>query len=98
MYKCNVKKIVGHGKRNNIQDIPTMRILAAKTLLNKSPQNDIAPSAKTQWILSRLITGPMLPNKYHVRWDDFPKDKSYILPKWDHNTASMTDESIESIR
>jgi len=77
-----------------------MRILAAKNLLNAS-QNSIAPFFKTQWILSRLITGqPMLSlteyNKYPVR-DSFPKDKSYSLPKWDHDVTT-TDESIESIR
>lgn len=78
-----------------------MRILAAKPLLNESPQNDIASSFKTQWILSRLITGqPILPltDKYRVRWDGFPKVKSYVPLKWDLDATSMTDENIESIR
>lgn len=79
-----------------------MRILATKTLLNGSPQNGIAPSFKTQWILSRLITGqPILPltDKYHVnRWDGFPKDKLSVSSKWDHDMASITDDGTESIR
>lgn len=89
-----------HGKRSDIQDVPTMRILTAKTL-NGSPQNGIAPSFKTQWILSRLIIGqPILPltDKYRVRWGGFSKDKSYVSPKWDHDMASMTDDGTESIR
>lgn len=93
--------MVAHGKRSDIQDVPTMRILAAKTLLNGSPQNGIAPSFKTQWILSRLIAGqPILPltNKYHVRWGGFSKDKSYVPPKWDHDVAPMTDNGIKLIR
>lgn len=88
-----------HGKRSDIRDKHTMRIL---TLLNGFPQNGgIIPSSKAQWVLSRFNTGqPMLPltDKYHVRWDDFPNDKSYLPLKWDYNTAPIADESIESIR
>ncbi|XP_011870224.1 PREDICTED: uncharacterized protein LOC105563329 isoform X2 [Vollenhovia emeryi] len=90
-----------HGKRSDVQGVPTVRFLAAKTLLNGSPQNGIAPSFKTQWILSRLIAGqPILPltDKYRVRWGNFPKEKSYVPPKWNHDVAPMTDEGIESIR
>ncbi|XP_011647559.1 uncharacterized protein LOC105433807 [Pogonomyrmex barbatus] len=89
-----------HGKRN-IQGASTILDSAAETPLNGSPQNSIAPTSKMQWILSRLIEShgqPTLTDKYRDRWNGFPKDKSYIPPKWDHDTASMTDESIESIR
>ncbi|XP_012227210.1 uncharacterized protein CCHa1 isoform X2 [Linepithema humile] len=83
-----------HGKRSDMQDVPVIRILAAKTLLSESPQ-------KAQWILSRLMTRqPVLPftDKYHVRWSGFSKDKTYVSPKWDRYTAPMNDETFESIR
>lgn len=89
-----MKKIIAHGKRSDIQNVPAIRILAAKTSLSESPQ-------KAQWILSRLMTGqPVLPltDKYHVRWSGFSKDKTYVLPKWDRYTAPINDETFESIR
>ncbi|XP_036148855.1 uncharacterized protein LOC105837425 isoform X2 [Monomorium pharaonis] len=96
---CSTGYAAAHGKRSDVRDIP-LRILASKTLLNGSPENGITPS-KTQWVLSRFITGQsMLPltDKYRVRWDDLLKDKSYVQPKWDHDTLPMVDESIETIR
>ncbi|GAB1859840.1 hypothetical protein CAJAP_01078 [Camponotus japonicus] len=85
-----------HGKRS---DAPAMRILTAKSLLSKSPQKNVVHSSKAQWILSRLITGqPILPltDKYPVRWNSFPKDKTFIPSKWD--AASLNDDSTISIR
>ncbi|RLU23751.1 hypothetical protein DMN91_003957 [Ooceraea biroi] len=91
-----------HGKRSEDQVGATMRILAAKTSSNGSPHNDVVPSSKTQWILSRLIAGqPVLPSsdKYRVRWSDFTKDKDvYASPKWEYNVAPINDESIEPMR
>ncbi|XP_072747355.1 uncharacterized protein [Anoplolepis gracilipes] len=89
--RCNS----AHGKRN---DASTMRILAAKTLRG-TPQNNIARSSKAQWILSRLIAGqPVLPltDKYPVRWNGFPNDKTFIPSKWD--TAPLNDDSTISVR
>ncbi|KAL0125826.1 hypothetical protein PUN28_004707 [Cardiocondyla obscurior] len=90
-----------HGKRSDVQGAPIMRILAGKVLLNESPQNDLASSFKTQWILSHLIAGqPVLPltDKYRDRWGGFLKNRSYVSPKWDHDAAPITDEDTESIR
>ncbi|KMQ85564.1 hypothetical protein RF55_15807 [Lasius niger] len=90
------KNILAHGKRS---DAPTMRILSAKTLLSGSPQNNIAHSSKAQWTLSGLITGQLvspLMDKYPVRWNDFPKDKTIIPSKWD--MAPMNDDSTIPIR
>ncbi|XP_018394468.1 PREDICTED: uncharacterized protein LOC108773223 [Cyphomyrmex costatus] len=87
-----------HGKRGNIQDIPTRRTLTVKSLLNEFPQDNIAPFSKMQWILSRLITKqPILSlmDKYHIKGDSFPKD---VPSKWNHNMIPLTDESVESTR
>lgn len=90
------KIILAHGKRS---DTPPTRILTAKSLWSELPQNNIAHSSKMQWILSRLITGqPILPltDKYPVRWNNLPKDKTFISSKWD--AASLNDDNTISIR
>ncbi|XP_011056678.1 PREDICTED: uncharacterized protein LOC105147395 [Acromyrmex echinatior] len=77
-----------------------MHTLTAKALLNGFPQDNIVSSSKVQWILSRLIIRqPILPlmDKYYIKGGGFPKDKSYIPSKWDHNVTPMIDKSVESI-
>ncbi|KAH0955584.1 hypothetical protein HN011_012118 [Eciton burchellii] len=89
-----------HGKRSDGQ---VGDILVAKASSNESPRNGVAPSSKTQWILSRLIAGqPVLPlpAKYRVRWSGLAKDRDvYASPKWEYDAGVATyDEDVEPIR
>ncbi|XP_020294463.1 uncharacterized protein LOC109859888 isoform X2 [Pseudomyrmex gracilis] len=79
-----------HGKRNNVQDIPTMHILADKTLLSESPQND-----KALWILSRLIARrATLTDDNRARWKDFSADNTYDS-NW--QMSLINNENVEPI-